>query len=113
MEVDEELIKELRFTKTTPYKYIVSEKLEGIKGLNLKGKMRIAFDAAMQLENMPLSRLCKMMNDYINENELVDAKNRQKVIKYLNIIDKVNELKYYLKDNLVNNIKYEEIPYEL
>ena len=118
-----DVLKDITFKETTPYKYMLLENMHNKTHLTLKSKEEIAYNVAMLLEDLSLIDLCKSLNvstdDYLmlfkkNLTEMICSNNnklnRNKIKKYLNIVDNVNELKYYEKQNLIWPIKFEDIP---
>ena len=118
-----DILNRVIFKGSTPLKYMTLENLHNKSHLNLKSKERIAYDVAMLLENLTLKDLCnrlemtqteyeEMMNNELNEirtsnNKRVD---RGHIKKFLNIIDNINEIKFYEKENLIWKVRYEDIP---
>ena len=118
-----DILNKIVFKGSTPLKYMILENLHNKNHLNLKAKEKIAYDVAMLLKDMSTMDFCKLLdvpvNDYLDFldkelNDLVCSNNtklsRSIIRKHLNIIDNVNELKYYESQNLIWKVKYEDIP---
>ncbi len=118
-----DILNKIVFKGSTPLKYMILENLHNKNHLNLKAKEKIAYDVAMLLKDMSTMDFCKLLdvpvNDYLDflDKELTDLVcsnntklSRSIIRKHLNIIDNVNELKYYESQNLIWKVKYEDIP---
>ena len=118
-----DILNKIVFKGSTPLKYMILENLHNKNHLNLKAKEKIAYDVAMLLKDMSTMDFCKLLdvpvNDYLDflDKEITDlvCSNNTKlsiniIRKHLNIIDNVNELKYYESQNLIWKVKYEDIP---
>ena len=118
-----DILNKIVFKGSTPLKYMILENLHNKNHLNLKAKEKIAYDVAMLLKDMSTMDFCKLLdvpvNDYLDflDKELTDLVcsnntklSRNIIRKHLNIIDNVNELKYYESQNLIWKVKYDEIP---
>ena len=118
-----DVLKDITFKGSTPLKYMILENMHNKTHLTLKSKEEIAYDTAMTLENLSLVELCKNLNVDLDDYNMLLEKNltemicsnnnklnRNMIRKYLNIIDNVNELKFYEKQNLIWHIKFEDIP---
>ena len=118
-----DILNKIVFKGSTPLKYMILENMHNKLHLTLKTKEQIAYDVAMILENLTPLDLCRLLNvdidDYL---KLVDESlneitcknntklNRDLIRKNLNIVDNINELKFYEKENLIWRVKYEDIP---
>ena len=120
-----DILNKIVFKGSTPLKYMILENMHNKIHLTLKSKERIAYDVAMMLENYSTADFCRLLNvpvdEYIkmmDENllEMVCSNNvkltRDSIKKKLNIIDNLNELKYYETQNLIWKVKFEDIPNE-
>ena len=118
-----DILNKIVFKGSTPLKYMILENLHNKNHLTLKSKEKIAYDTAMLLENLTTIDLCNNLDvtvdDYkklINDNltEMICPNNtklsRNLIRKYLNIIDNINELRYYESQNLIWKVKYDDIP---
>ncbi len=118
-----DILNKIVFKGSTPLKYMILENMHNKTHLTLKSKEKIAYDAAMLLENLSTLDLCKKLDvsvdDYLMllNNNLTEIKqdnriklSRMGINKYLNIIDNINELKFYELQNLIWKVKYEDIP---
>ena len=118
-----DILNKIVFKGSTPLKYMILENLHNKTHLTLKSKEKIAYDVAMMLENMTTIDLCKLLDvkveDYLkliddNLNELIASNKirltRDSVKKHLNLIDNINELKYYEAQNLIWKVRFEDIP---
>ena len=118
-----DILKDITFKGSTPLKFMILENLHNKSHLNLKAKEKIAFEVALQLENMELKDFCSKYNipieDYkklIDEDltELICSNDtrisRSMIRKNLNIIDNITELNYYRFYNLIWSVKYDDMP---
>ena len=118
-----DILNKIVFKGSTPLKYMILENMHNKLHLTLKTKEQIAYDVAMILENLTPLDLCRLLNvdidDYLklvdeNLNEITcknnNKLNRDLIRKNLNIVDNINELKFYEKENLIWRVKYEDIP---
>ena len=118
-----DILNKIVFKGSTPLKYMILENLHNKNHLTLKSKEKIAYDVAMLLENIDLISFCNKfdipLEDYqklFKDNllELTCSNNkklsRNIIMKNLNIIDNINELKFYELQNLIWKVKYDDIP---
>lgn len=118
-----DILNKVSFKGTTPFKYLIFTQLKDSNVKRLYQKEDIAFKNAMVLNDTKLDELCNLLDvneaDYNNliQNELVNIKskkgkevNRSHISKYLNILDNIQELKFYEQSNLMWKVKYNEIP---
>ncbi len=118
-----DILNKIVFKGSTPLKYMILENMHNKLHLTLKTKEQIAYDVAMILENLTPLDLCRLLNvdidDYLklideSLNEIICKNNtklnRDLIRKNLNIVDNINELKFYEKENLIWRVKYEDIP---
>jgi len=120
-----DILNKIVFKGSTPLKYMILENLHNKSHLNLKAKEKIAYDVAIQLENMTINDFCNLLNapiedyrkfiddnltDYTCSNET--KLSRILINKKLNIIENIHELKFYESQNLIWKVKFEDIPNE-
>lgn len=118
-----DILNKISFKGTTPLKYMIFKDLSDHPNLKLKEKEELAYSVAMVLTNKTKKELCVDLDitvaDYDNmmRNNLLEINSqkgkkvtRNHILKYLHIMENVNELKFYEKINLMWKVKYDDIP---
>ena len=118
-----DILNRISFKGTTPLKYLIFEEIKKTGVTKLKDKENIAISYAMLLSNTTKKELSNhfkldidTIDSYLSNDELeiLDGNgtklNRPRITKFLNIIDNLNELKYYEEANLMWKVKYNDIP---
>lgn len=122
----DDILDEIVFIETTPFKYLIFEQLNSSRVTRLVFKEEIAFVAAMMLEGRTEKDLLKQLDlEEAEYRKLIAGEasfifsnkgrriTRKHLIKFLHIQDDIDCLKYYEKSNLLRRIDYENIPTEI
>ena len=118
-----DILNKISFKGTTPLKYMLFQYIKQTEPKLLKTKEQMAYNIAMHLNNTSKEELCnnldldildyeKMMDEELKEIKNKNGKtiNRNKIKEYLNIVENINELKYYETKNLIWKVNFNEIP---
>ena len=121
-----DILNRISFKGTTPLKYLIFNQLKKNDVKRIYEKEDIAFNQAMFLKNINKHQFCKMVDieesdlDRLIDEEIYNIKTKSgteftknHLMKYLNILDNIRELKYYEEQNLMWRVKYNDIPSEI
>ena len=121
-----DILNKISFKGTTPLKYLIFTQLKQTDTKRLYEKQDVAFNQALFLKNINKHQFCKMINieesdmDSLIKEDIYSIKTKNgteftklHLMKYMNIIDNINELKYYEESNLIWKVKYNDIPSEI
>ena len=121
-----DILSRISFKGTTPLKYLIFNQLKKTDAKKMYEKEDIAFNQAIYLKNINVHQFCKQID--ISEDDLTKLINEEiyniktnseteftknHLMKYLNILDNIRELKYYEEQNLMWRVKYNDIPSSL
>ena len=121
-----DILNRISFKGTTPLKYLIFNQLKKTDAKKMYEKEDIAFNQAIYLKNINVRQFCKQID--ISEDDLTKLINEEiyniktnsgteftknHLMKYLNILDNIRELKYYEEQNLMWRVKYNDIPSSL
>ena len=121
-----DILNRISFKGTTPLKYLIFTQLKKTDSKKLYEKEDVAFNQALYLNNTNINQFCKKIDideeefykilsddTYVIKTKTGTNFTKQHLMKYMNIIDNINELNYYEEQNLMWRVKYNDIPSSL